>query len=140
MDARAIVDTGFLVALLNGNDSHHGWAAGLVPKLRGPWLTAEACVSESVFLLEECGRSSLERLFDWIRKGILFSEHALPERLDTICTELFRYRSRWVDLADASLVLLSDEKPRLPVVTVDVADFSVYFRSRRGRRLLMPGT
>ena len=86
MDARAIVDTGFLVALLNGDDSHHAWAAGLVPKLRGPWLTAEACISEAVFLLEECGRPSVERVFDWIRKGILFSEHSLPERLDAICT------------------------------------------------------
>jgi predicted nucleic acid-binding protein len=138
MDARAIVDTGFVVALLNGNDSHHEWAASLVPKLRGPWLTAEACVSEAVFLLEDCGWSSVERLFDWIRTGLIVGAHVLPERLDAVCAELFRYRSRWVDLADASIVLLSDEKPRLPVVTVDVADFSVYFRSRRRRRLLMP--
>jgi len=138
MDARAIVDTGFLVALLNRKDSHHAWATSLVPKLRGPWLTAEACLSEAVFLLEACGRPSVESLFEWIRKGLLQSEHVLPEQLDAICGELFRYRSRWVDLADASVVLLSDERPRLPLVTVDVADFSVYFRGRRGRRLVMP--
>jgi predicted nucleic acid-binding protein len=62
MAARAIVDTGFLVALLNGSDDHHVLAASLVPSLRGPWLTAEACISEAVFLLEQAGRVPVELL------------------------------------------------------------------------------
>lgn len=66
MAGRAIVDTGFLVALLNGSDEHHVWAAGLVPSLRGPWLTAEACISEAVFLLEQAGRVPVERLLRWL--------------------------------------------------------------------------
>jgi predicted nucleic acid-binding protein len=53
--------------------------------------------------------------------------------------ELLGYRKRWVDFADACLVVLSDEQPRLPVVTVDERDFGVYFRGRRGRKLLVPG-
>jgi uncharacterized protein len=138
MDARAIVDTGYLVALLNANDEHHEWAASLVPRLRGPWLTAEACISESVFLLEQAGRATVERLFEWLEKGALVSEHLLPEELEAVRFELFRYRERWVDFADACLVRLSDDRPKLPVVTVDVADFAVYFRHRRGRRVLVP--
>lgn len=139
MDVRAIVDTGFLVALLNGEDEHHAWAASLVPSLRGPWLTAEACVSESVFLLEHAGKVAVERLFDWLEMGALSSRHHLPEALEAVRREMFRYRERWVDFADACLVQLSDEHPKLPVVTVDPRDFAVYFRQRRGRRLLVPG-
>ena len=138
MDARAIVDTGYLVALLNADDEHHRWAVSLLPRLRGPWLTAEACISESVFLLERAGRSAADRLLEWLDKGALASEHLLPEKLDTVRSEMSRYRGRWVDFADACLVRLSDDRPRLPVVTVDAADFSVYFRPRRGRRLLVP--
>jgi hypothetical protein len=33
---------------------------------------------------------------------------------------------------------MSDERPKLPVVTVDAADFTVYFRVRSGRKLLLP--
>jgi hypothetical protein len=33
---------------------------------------------------------------------------------------------------------MSDHKPRLPIVTVDARDFSVYFRRRRGRKLVLP--
>jgi predicted nucleic acid-binding protein len=138
MDVRAIVDTGYLVALLNADDEHHGWAASMLPRLRGPWLTAEACVSETVFLLEHAGRVAAERFFEWLDKGALVSQHLLPEELKAVRYELFRYRERWVDFADACLVRLSDDRPKLPVVTVDAADFAVYFRARRGRRLFIP--
>jgi len=138
MDARALVDTGYLVALLNRHDQYHEWAVALVPQLRGPWLTAEACISETVFLLEQAGRLPVERLFEWMDKGALLSQHCFPEHLDEVRSEIFRYRGGWVDFADACLLQMSDEHPRLPVVTVDAADFAVYFRQRRGRRLLAP--
>ncbi|HWA73320.1 MAG TPA: PIN domain-containing protein [Polyangiaceae bacterium] len=138
MAERAIVDTGFLVALLNRSDAHHAWAAELVPTLKGPWLTAEACVSEAVFLLQQAGRTSVEALLRWLEQGALLSRHCLPDQLEAIGTEMFAYRKRWVDFADACLVTLSDAQPKLPVVSVDVADFSVYFRRRSGRRLILP--
>jgi predicted nucleic acid-binding protein len=138
MDGRAIVDTGYLVALLNRADAHHAWAVALLPKLRGPWITAEACVSEAVFLLEEAGRESVERMLGWLEQGFVVSRHFLPEALEPVRKEMLRYRRRWVDFADACLVTMSDERPKLPVVTVDAADFTVYFRVRSGRKLLLP--
>jgi hypothetical protein len=138
MAERAIVDTGFLVALLNRADVHHEWAAGLVPTLRGPWLTAEACISETVFLLEQAGRAAAEALFRWLEQGALVSRHCLPEELLPVRAELFNYGTRWVDFADACLVLLSDERPKLPLVSVDAADFSTYFRRRSARKLILP--
>jgi predicted nucleic acid-binding protein len=66
------------------------------------------------------------------------SQHLLPKELKAVRYELFRYRERWVDFADACVVRLSDDRPRLPVVTVDASDFAVYFRTRRGRRLFVP--
>jgi uncharacterized protein len=138
MDPRAIVDTGFLVALLSRTDRHHGWAKSLLPDLRGPWLTAESCVSETLVLLERAGSESAGKLCDWMEKRLLVSRHFLPDDLVAVRNELFRYRDRWVDLADACLVVLSDQCPQLPLVTVDRNDFEVYFRKRRGRRLLAP--
>ncbi|HEY4159502.1 MAG TPA: PIN domain-containing protein [Polyangiaceae bacterium] len=138
MAARAIVDTGFLVALLNGSDAHHTWAVGLLPSLRGPWLTAEACVSETVFLLEQAGRPSVEKLIRWLEDELVVSRHFLPEELGPVRTEMLAYGNRWVDFADACLVALSDHHPKLPVVSVDAADFSVYFRRRAGRKLVLP--
>ena len=138
MVGRAIVDTGYIVALLNRDDDHHTWATRLLPSLRGPWLTAEACISESVFLLEAAGRESVESLISWLEQGLVVSRHFLPDALEPVRDEMFRYRRRRVDFADACLVALSDEHPKLPVVSVDSADFAVYFRGRTARRLFVP--
>jgi predicted nucleic acid-binding protein len=138
MDGHAIVDTGYLVALLNRTDAHHAWAASLVPSLRGPWLTAEACISETVFLLERAGRPSVEQFIAWLERGALISHHFLPEQLASVSEEMFRYRDRWVDFADACIVVMSDQHPRLPVVSVDSTDFAVYFKRRPRRRVLVP--
>ncbi len=140
MVGRAIVDTGYLVALLNASDAHHAWARELLPALRGPWLTAEACISETVFLLEQAGKPAVDSLFRWLTDGLVLSRHFLPEELATVREEVFRYKARWVDFADACLVTLSDQQPRLPVASVDTSDFAVYFRRRPKRRLFLPST
>ncbi len=139
---RAIVDTGFLVGLLNEFDAHHAWATSLVPELRGPWCTAEACIAEVIFMLDGSrrARDAVGQLLAWLESGVLEARHLLPEQLQPVRAELLRYHDRWVDFADACIVHLSDREPKLPVVTVDANDFAVYFRSRRGRRLLMPAT
>jgi predicted nucleic acid-binding protein len=138
MAGRAIVDTGYLVALLNGRDAQHRWATDLLPSLRGPWVTAEACISEAVFLLEGAGKVAVQELLSWLERGLLESRHFLPEELAPVRAELSAHGDRWVDFADACVVRLSDQYPRLPVVSVDGSDFAVYFRKRPGRRLLIP--
>jgi predicted nucleic acid-binding protein len=138
MTPRAIVDSGFLVALLNGDDIHNGWAREVVSHIRGPWATSEACITEVVYMLQRTGRGAVERLFSWLDTRSLQSRHLLPEEFEPVRAELLRYADRWVDFADACIVCMSDFEPRLPVVTVDTNDFAVYFRSRRGRRVLAP--
>jgi predicted nucleic acid-binding protein len=71
--------------------------------------------------------------------GALLSQHLLPEQLVAVQAEAARYHGRPVDFADACLMALSDTAPRLPIVTVDKADFAVYLRGRRSRRLMTPG-
>ena len=101
-------------------------------------MTAESCISECLFLLEKAGEEAARKLFEWMEKGLLVSRHLLPRELEAVRRELFAYRGRWVDFADASLVVLSDRDPDLPLATVDTGDFAVYFRKRAGRKLLTP--
>ena len=139
MDARVLVDTGFLVALWDRRDPEHAWAAGVVPKLRGPWLTCEACVSEMVFLLGgSLGPAAVLDLYEQLERGLIVSRHLLPEDLARVRAETARYRGRTVDFADACLMVLSDQYPRLPLVTVDASDFAVYLRGRSARKVLAP--
>lgn len=138
MEAHAIVDTGFLVALLNRRDQHHRWAVASLDHLRGPWVTADACVFETLFLLEWAGREARDRLLRWITRGTLMISQDLFGQSDAVIEVIHRFHDRWVDWADASLVVLSDLYPRLPVASIDVDDFAVYFRDRPARVLIMP--
>jgi predicted nucleic acid-binding protein len=136
--ARAIVDTGFLVALAHRDDADHAWATRLASVLPGPWLTCEACVTETAYLLGKVSAREAVKLYHLLDEGLLLSQHLLPEQLQKVRAEIGRYHQRAVDFADACLMVLSDAQPRLPIATVDAADFAVYLRGRRPRRLFTP--
>lgn len=139
MAARAIVDSGFLVALGDRRDALHSWARELAHSLRGPWLTCEACISETVFFLgDDIGPEAVLGFYRSLESGALVSRHFLPEHLSRVVAETARYRRRVVDFADACLMALSDEHPALPLVSTDSSDFAVYFRTRPSRTLLLP--
>ena len=50
MARSALVDTGFLVALLSRNDRHHRWAAVQAPRVAPPWISCEAVLSPRRFI------------------------------------------------------------------------------------------
>ncbi len=136
----SIVDTGFLVALLDASDPHHAWSVRTAARASGPWLTVEACITESLHCLSRRALPARTRLFGWLERGLLLSSHALPERHSEVWTELTRYHGRSVDFADACLTVLSDLHPSLTLVTTDRRDFSVYLRGRSPRLLLTPAS
>ena len=139
MDARAIVDSGFVAALGDERDALHSWAAATAIYLRGPWLTCEGCVSEIAFLLgASVGPAAVLNFYGKIERGLIHSLHLLPEELMKVTAETARYHGRQVDFADACLMTLSDRYPRLPIVTTDARDFPTYLRGRSARKLILP--
>ncbi len=137
--ARALVDTGFLVGLISHDDAWHAWAANAAREVRGPWLTCEACVTEAYYLLGKISSRDAQKVLAMLDQGALVSQHLLPDQLANVQAEVARYHDRLVDFADACLMVLSDMHPRLPLVTVDTRDFTVYLRGRGPRRLVAPG-
>ena len=136
--ARALVDTGFLVALVDRKDGCHNWAVETARAMPGPWLTCEACISESYHLRGQIAPAESLKILTMLECGALISQHLIPEQLEAVRTEASRYHGRPVDFADACLVALSDAVPKLPIVTVDKADFAIYLRGRRPRHLVTP--
>jgi predicted nucleic acid-binding protein len=135
--ARSIVDSNFLAALAVKKDPLHRWAVGVLSQAPGPWLTCEACLSETVFLVgEELGMAEVLKLYEKIEHGLIESRRLVPDHLAAIIAESGRYHGRMVDLADASLMVLSDLHPTLPIVTADRNDFAVYLRGRTRRTLI----
>ena len=138
MSARALIDTGALLALLDRTDGWHRACAEAFQQLRLPLATSEAVLTELFHLI---GDSTYEMEAAWrlVRSGavvLLPIEHA---ELDAVHALMSRYADRPVDFADATLVYLAKREGLSTVFTVDHADFETYrIEGRRRFRVVPP--
>ena len=123
-----ICDTGPLVAYLNRSDAHHAWAVAVMKGVRAPLLVCEPVLTEVVYFLREDGMG-VDPLFELIEREAIRLEFDIATHWPRIRTIMSRYRQ--MDLADASIVVMSELHARSRVLTIDRKDFSVYRRNDR---------
>ncbi|GIX48883.1 MAG: pilus biogenesis protein [Candidatus Tectimicrobiota bacterium] len=125
-----LTDAGPLVALLDRGEPDHGRCQEALTRLRGPLLTTWPAFTEAMYLLGEAGGwRAQEALWRLLRRGDLVVE--MPRQLERMASLMSQYRSLPMDLADASLVALAEERGLTTVFTLD-HDFYVY-RLPRGK-------
>jgi predicted nucleic acid-binding protein len=127
MARNVLVDAGFLVALLNGRDMHHKWAAMRAPDFPPPWATCEAVLSEAYHLLGERGAASLGEL---LRRRALVIAFELAENVLATTKLIEKYSNVPMSLADACLVRMTETLADPVILTTD-EDFRVYRRHSR---------
>src|SRR4029078_1755497 len=130
MAVSALVDTGFVVALLSRRDANHRWAAAQAPRLPPPWLTCEAVVSEIFHLLDRQGKQSLASL---LRRGALVCHYRFADDMEAVVKLLEKYSDVPMSFADACLVRMT-ETLNDPVLLTTDADFRIY--RRHGRQVV----
>jgi predicted nucleic acid-binding protein len=134
----AILDTGFLVALMNRSDRYHLWAAKILKDLSTQLVSCEAVVSEVCFLLRNHERAlaHLQEIFTTRVIKII----GLSEESDAVFTLMQRYKNIPMSYADGCLVRLAEITPRSVIVTAD-SDFLTY-RYHRNKQipLIVPKT
>jgi len=123
---KGIVDTGFLVAFANRNDRFHDWAVSVAEQVTAPLLTCEAVLAETAFHLANC-----VIVFEMVRDGLVQLAFDCSQHMAQLEALAKRYADRQPDLADLCLVRMSELHQKLPVITIDRADFSVYRRNKR---------
>jgi predicted nucleic acid-binding protein len=123
---KAIADTGFIVAFGNRHDSYHDWAVEVAKGVHEPLITCEAALAESAFHL-----GSTELVLSLIKDELLRLAFDFNRNIGPLEELASRYRDRKPDLADLCLIRMSELFPKLPILTVDVADFRIYRRNKR---------
>jgi len=130
MARNALVDAGFLVALLNRRDSHHEWAVGQAPGHAAPWRTCEAVLSEAFHLLGAPGAPAIGAL---LRRRALIAAFDLDADVEPVLKLLQKYADVPMSLADACLVRMTETLPDPVLLTTD-SDFRIY--RRHGRQVV----
>jgi len=123
-----ICDTGPLVAYLNRNDPYHSWAVALMKQVRSPMPTREPVLTEAAYFLRT-DRVDVDPLFQLLERDAVRLDLPVATHWPRPRALMARYDQ--MDLADASIVVLSERHPRSQVVTVGRMDFSIYRRNDR---------
>jgi predicted nucleic acid-binding protein len=123
-----ICDTDPLLAYLNRNDPYHEWVDALFKRVRPPMLLCEAVLTEVVYFLRE-DRLSIDPVFQLLERDAIRLDFDLSAHWARIRTLMLRYRQ--MDLADASIVVMTELHARSQVLTIDRRDFGVYRRNDR---------
>jgi predicted nucleic acid-binding protein len=131
MAVRALVDAGFIVALLSRRDRHHRWATAQASEFELPWVTCDAVLSEAFYLLGKAGAAPLSAS---LRRRAITTPFSLADNLEATLTLMQKYASVPMSLADACLVRMTETIAEPVVLTTD-ADFRVY---RRHSRQIVP--
>ena len=131
MARSALVDAGFLVAMLSRRDFHHRWAVQQASENALPWYTCEAALSEAYHLLGERGAPGLSAM---LLRRALVAGFKLDDNLEAVVTLLRKYASVPMSLADACLVRMSETVADPVILTTD-SDFRIY---RRHSRQMVP--
>jgi hypothetical protein len=97
-------------------------------QLAPPLLTCEPVLTEAVCFLREDG-VSIGPLFDMLERAALRLDFDLDAHRPRVRVLMSRFDS--MDLADAALVVMTEQHSRCQVLTVDRKDFGIYRRHDR---------
>lgn len=124
---RAILDSGPLIALWNREKKYRSWVEAIFREFSGPYYVTEPVLTEVAHLT---GRDRL--IVEGLRSGRFLLTDGLMDQIDEI--EIFLQRFSHCDLADASVIALSERYRRLRVLSTDRRHFATY-RRRDGSAL-----
>ena len=133
-----LVDTGPLVAYLDGADRAHQEVVARLDEFTGELVTSSAVVTEAMHLVG--ARGSGPRLLAELVEASAMSIYDLsrPPELFDVVSLMEKYHDTPMDYADGTLVLLAEALNIREVLTLDRRGFSTYrTRQRRGLQLVL---
>jgi predicted nucleic acid-binding protein len=137
MGADALIDTGAILALLDGTDRRHRVCVESFQQLRLPLLTSEGVLTELFHLVGD-NRKEMDSAWKLLRSGAIELAAITHAELPQIHALMSRYWDRPMDFADATLVHLARRESLSTIFTVDHADFETYRIEGRRRFRVLP--
>jgi predicted nucleic acid-binding protein len=132
----ALLDTGFVVALLDRSERYHERCVSLLAALERPLVTCEAVIAESCYLLRQISGAP-EAVLENVAGGVFLVPFQLSQAATAVKSIMRKYDDLPIDFADACLIHLAEHLETGDILTLD-RDFEFYRWSRtRGFHLLI---
>lgn len=133
-----LVDAGPLVAVIDAGEPDHEVCVRELAGMRAPLITTWPAFTEAMYLLGRAGNPAGPDAL-W---RLLFTERLVPADLSSAAVKrsaelMRRYADLPMDLADATLVALAEERKERQIFTL-ASDFHVYRINGRTRFEVVP--
>jgi uncharacterized protein len=131
-----LVDTGPLVAYLDGGDREHHAVVERLDAYSGALVTTSAVITEAMHLVSaaQAGPGLLAQFVQ--ASGLTVCDPCQAPELREAAALMEKYRSLPMDFADATLVLLSEALEVREILTLDRGGFTA-FRTRDGKPFVL---
>ncbi len=121
-----LVDAGPLVAIFDRGETDHARCVAALRSVTLPLVTTWPAFTEAMYLLGDAGAWPAQlALWRLVERGDLEIAETSPRARERMRVLMEKYRDLPMDLADASLVALAEERRLNRVFTLD-SDFRVY--------------
>lgn len=132
-----LLDTGFLVALINAQDPDHLACAAVWSELRRPLVTVEGVLIEAAHLLRRT-RGGIQAAWGLLQGSGTAMVPIVPEIIEIALRRMETYRSVPMDLVDGLLVAVAEEQGLHEVLTLDRRGFNTYRLKGRKAFSILP--
>ena len=131
MAAELLFDTGAFVPRVEGSERQHGGCVAVLEEWRGPIVTTEAVLTETLYLVGPSWQAQQTCLEFFFRGAFILVPPSLRS-LQRVATLMEKYNDIPMDYADATLVALGEELQTNQMFTLDRRGFAAY--RLRGRK------
>ena len=127
-----LADAGPLIAIIDADEPDHASCMDALDQLILPLITTWPAFTEVMYLLARAGGIRAQQaLWRLVATDRLVVADLSPSAVDRSARLMDQYADRPMDLADATLVALAEERGDRRIFTLD-ADFRIYrFRGRQ---------
>ena len=124
-----LIDAGPLIALFNKSDKYHEKIKEFIKNYTGLLTTSWPVITEVCHMLDFNINAQIDFL-KWIKLGGLKVEDIETEEIDKIIKLSEKYSDIPMDLADATLIVISERLGIKEIITID-SDYYIYRTTER---------
>jgi uncharacterized protein len=124
-----LIDAGPLIALFNKNDKYHEKIKEFIKNYKGLLTTSWPVITEVCHMLDFNINAQIDFL-KWVKLGGLKVEDIETEEIDKIIKLSEKYSDIPMDLADATLIIISERLGIQEIITID-SDYYIYRTTER---------
>jgi predicted nucleic acid-binding protein len=132
-----LIDTGAILALVDRSDEWHVQCVEAYNDHRLPWLTTEAVLTETFYLVRHNLRDD-RGVWTLLGSGAIRMSGIDNEELPQVHALMAQYAERPMDFADATLVHLAARERLGTILTIDHDDFQTYRLPGRKKFTILP--